>query len=816
MKIGVKLGVGFGTVVLLLIILGGVGMIELKAVDSGYKDDVLVQDHVQLLAVDAVASMLQVRRSEKDFVARQDMKYFNRGNKYIAETESVIQEIRQASVTSEIKAKCSQLVGLLTEYKQAFAKLARATEERGLNEKLGLQGIFRGAAHNVDGMMKRFDTDSVQLAMLMLRRYEKDILLNQDDDAKVSKYQGKFSMAVDDFRNSVESSNLGEKVRKKLLQTVENYSRGMAGLIAADSNGKKLLYGEVRAAAHELEALLEEHAVSGASLLYLAIRKDEKDYMLRRAEKYVRGVEMKVDQLVNMVAASQILDDDKRLAGRYLSSYKQNFISLVEKDKQITAHLKEMKASADKSMELAEDVESLALQAAKHSVEEISVSVGRAKRIMWAVGIFSVIGSMVFAFFFGRSISKPLVKTVNMIEEMEKGHLDMRLNMNRSDEIGRMAGTMDRFADSLQNEMVDALQKLADNDLTFDVEPRDEDDLIRGSLQKAGIDLNNILSQMNMAGEQVAAASGQVSDASQSLSQGATEQASSLEEIASSMNEMASQTKINADNAGQASRLSIETKEVAERGNRHMKEMVAAMGEINEAGRNISKIIKVIDEIAFQTNLLALNAAVEAARAGKHGKGFAVVAEEVRNLAARSAKAAKETAELIEGSVAKTRNGSEIATQTEEALQEIVSSITKVTDLVSEIAAASNEQAEGISQVNEGLGQIDQVTQQNTANAEQSAAAAEELSGQAAQLRMMLSRFTLKGQMAGFYPELPTQKAEQVALEYKSSANGYGPEDHLQRAANNDLSWGGPETSKEARPAADIIRLDDQEFGKYS
>ena len=405
--------------------------------------------------------------------------------------------------------------------------------------------------------------------------------------------------------------------------------------------------------------------------------------------------------------------------------------------------------------------------------------------------VLSIIIGLAIGFIMSGKISGALVQTVKMVKEIEKGHLDMRLNMKGTDEIGQLAQTMDAFADSLEKDLVNSMEKLADGNLTFDVVPKDNNDKFRGALKKACNDLNNILSQVLGSGEQVAYASGQVSSSSQSLSQGATEQASSLEEISSSLTEMASQTRNSAENANQANQLSNKAKVAAENGNEQMKVMVKAMAEISDSGQNISKIIKVIDEIAFQTNLLALNAAVEAARAGKHGKGFAVVAEEVRNLAARSAKAAKETAELIEGSVNKTGNGSEIANQTAEALEEIVNSINEVTNLVDEIASSSNEQAQGISQINEGLTQIDQVTQQNTANAEESAAASEELSAQAQQLQALLSNFTLKNMPAMQKRYVPDYQAQPLL-------NG--------RTDSDPDDEGIP---------IDEISLDDKEFGKY-
>ncbi|MCD6527939.1 MAG: type IV pili methyl-accepting chemotaxis transducer N-terminal domain-containing protein [Desulfuromonas sp.] len=337
-------------------------------------------------------------------------------------------------------------------------------------------------------------------------------------------------------------------------------------------------------------------------------------------------------------------------------------------------------------------------------------------------------------------ILKPVQKLITMIKALESGQLDQRLNMQRSDEIGQMATTMDAFADNLQHEILTAFKKLADGDFTFEAHG-----LIREPLSEANAALNDSMGKVRLAAEQIASGADQISDASQTMSQAATEQASSLEEITSSMVEMGSRTKDNADNAVQVNQLAGQARDVADKGNLQMQEMVQAMGDINQGAKDISRIIKVIDEIAFQTNLLALNAAVEAARAGQHGKGFAVVAEEVRNLAARSAKAASETASLIEGSVAKASNGTVIAENTAGALDEIVQSISKVSDLVGEIAASSDEQAQGISQVSIGLSQIDEVTQQNTSNAVQCAATGEELAAQSAEMRDMLSGFTLAG-----------------------------------------------------------------------
>jgi methyl-accepting chemotaxis protein len=243
--------------------------------------------------------------------------------------------------------------------------------------------------------------------------------------------------------------------------------------------------------------------------------------------------------------------------------------------------------------------------------------------------------------------------------------------------------------------------------------------------------IHEVITGLSEGAQQVASASGQVATASQQLAEGSAQQAAAVEETSSSMEEMSSMTKQNADNADQANHLAQETSQVVTRANQAMGELTTAMADISKAGEDTGKIIKTIDEIAFQTNLLALNAAVEAARAGEAGAGFAVVAEEVRNLAMRAAEAAKNTASLIEGTIKKTKEGSDLVARTNDAFEEVAGSATKVAELVGEIAAASSEQAQGIDQVNRALGEMDKVTQQNAANAEESAAASEELSAQA-------------------------------------------------------------------------------------
>lgn len=341
------------------------------------------------------------------------------------------------------------------------------------------------------------------------------------------------------------------------------------------------------------------------------------------------------------------------------------------------------------------------------------------------------------------AINKPVDMILKAFKKISMGEIDVDLNKIRNDEFGEMIDAMNKAVETTKEHTYIATE-IASGNLTVKVTPKGSGDVLGNALAKLVEDDNAVLTNIRESTEQVTTGSEQVASASQSLAQGSTEQASAIEEITASISDIAERTRKNAEQANQANDLVVSAKNEAEQGNVQMKDMISAMAEINESSENISKIIKVIDDIAFQTNILALNAAVEAARAGSHGKGFAVVAEEVRNLAGKSASAASETAEMIEDSIRRVEHGSALATETAQALEEIVNAVEQIVGIISDIASASNEQATAVAQIDQAINQVSQVVQTNSATSEECAAASEELSNQSARLREMINRFRLK------------------------------------------------------------------------
>ncbi|MFZ6846342.1 methyl-accepting chemotaxis protein [Undibacterium sp. RuTC16W] len=381
------------------------------------------------------------------------------------------------------------------------------------------------------------------------------------------------------------------------------------------------------------------------------------------------------------------------------------FMDLAKEDKAAATQflLKEAGPATSKWQEALHEFIDLQKQKNKNDEEQAQVAYSSALSLMLIMSGLAIATGGLVAWLSARSITRPIIEAVKIAQTVASGDLTSRIVVNSTDESGQLLQALKAMNDSLFH----------------------------------------IVGQVRSGTETIATASGQIASGNLDLSSRTEEQASSLEETASSMEELTSTVTQNADNARQANQLAASASDIAIKGGVVVSQVVDTMGAINESARKIVDIISVIDGIAFQTNILALNAAVEAARAGEQGRGFAVVASEVRNLAQRSAAAAKEIKILIGDSVEKVDAGSKLVDQAGTTMEEVVQSVRRVSDVVSEITAASQEQTIGIEQINQAIAQMDEVTQQNAALVEEAAAAAASLQEQADKLAQVVGAFKI-------------------------------------------------------------------------
>lgn len=377
--------------------------------------------------------------------------------------------------------------------------------------------------------------------------------------------------------------------------------------------------------------------------------------------------------------------------------------ALAGKDKEAKAGLKHLRELADQLDKEMEDLEEAKLGLMKSSYSDAQKTFDSSRLTLLILSLVAASSAFLFGLMLARMIGNPLVRSVEVLNAVAEGDFTQELDIDSKDEVGQMATALNRAVEEMKIALTGIRERTVE----------------------------------------VASAAEQLASASEELSSGAQEQASSLEETSASLEQITGTVKQNADSARQANQLAAGSREAAEKGGRIVGSTQTAMGEINASSKRIADIIATVDEIAFQTNLLALNAAVEAARAGEQGRGFAVVAGEVRNLAQRSAVAAKEIKALIQDSVRKVEAGTELVNRSGETLDDIVTSVKRVTDIVSEIAAASAEQATSIGQVGQAMGQMDKVTQSNTAQTEELSATAQSLSEQATRMQELVGRFKL-------------------------------------------------------------------------
>ncbi|WP_234117998.1 methyl-accepting chemotaxis protein [Clostridium hydrogenum] len=557
------------------------------------------------------------------------------------------------------------------------------------------------------------------------------------------------------------------KIRTRLMLsfivvTLISFVIGILGYIYINkiNNANTLMYEKNVVALDELVTVTQD---------YGTIRSALKDVVLSNTQADIEQYETKVNTYSNNFDKtleefrSRLVTESGKEATDEFQKNKNNYVAIAKKVIQLSKENKKQEAinmlhsdlkTAQNDTEASlQKLSNVKVSNAKVISDNNDKSADVSGKITLGFAILGALIAIILGICISKSINSPLKKLIEDANKIADGDLDVNVEVASKDEIAELAI---------------AFQKMSDN-------------------------LNDVLGNINTSSKQVAIGSKQVSDSSMVLSQGAAEQASSIEELTASIEEISAQTSLNAEHANEADRLSIKVKENAEIGDTQMKEMLVSMEEINAASSSIYKIIKVIDDIAFQTNILALNAAVEAARAGQHGKGFAVVAEEVRNLAARSSRAAEETTEMIEGSIKKVESGTKIANDTAKALDDIVNGVGKVTELIKQISQASSEQSSALQQINQGIMQVSQVVQENSATAEESASASEELAGQARLLQEEVSKFKLNKQGNTKAYNKENEKMNPEVLNMLKNMN---------KSSNTTSNF-------------ESIDLSDKEFGKY-
>ncbi|WP_283607007.1 methyl-accepting chemotaxis protein [Faecalispora anaeroviscerum] len=495
---------------------------------------------------------------------------------------------------------------------------------------------------------------------------------------------------------------------------------------------------------------------------------EHKNSYQKGSETFLKNIEL-YRPSINNASTLALLDEVKKIYNEtYVPAVEQTFkVAGQNKPQEAASTINAISDSTNLLFEKMGQMVDNRMSSAKSSSDSNNDT---AVMLIIVLCVFIVLGAfsaMLLGMRISRIITKPIGRVVDAAGQIALGRMDVDLSdVNSKDETGELAAAFTKMLEGIQKQVL-AAEVISRGDFTQAVPLRSNEDALGLALEKIKTDLNDTLQLISMAADQVNTGSEQVSSAAQALSSGATEQAASVEELNASIVSVAQQATRNATSVSDATNYVEQAGKGLSDSNEYMQRLDAAMHEIGESSQEISKITKLVEDIAFQTNILALNAAVEAARAGNAGKGFAVVADEVRNLAAKSAEAAKQTADLIAKSVVTVSEGKRLATETLSALSEVSEKSQMVNQAIIEIESASTEQAAAIEQINQGLSQVSAVVQNNAATAEESSASSEELAAQAQTLQGEVSKFKLAG-LQGYPSSDPQKRRRSEAIDTES------------------------------------------------
>lgn len=796
-KLGIKLGLGFGVILLLTITIAAIGYLQQGKVSARIvKTEKINQiiDYTKTTRINALKFMRELDDKYKD-VVRENL------DNTIAKANEVLPTFSSKDDIENTK----NIIEAATNYDDTFFNSYVAAHDKGVENKRNLSEIGRnveshlyqviddlfmdyqtlmleGATTEIyeDKVSKMIDGHDVIKQFLIARRHEKNLIMTSDLSYidKINKPLEIAKTRVIDLRERYDNEN-HIKAANELLDLFQKYNTSIEAIknvvqkqeianLTLVENGEKvaeavdiLLTGQKTKTQSQLRQ--SELIFIWGSLIIVAlgiicaflITKGIVGPISRFSEK-ILDVRQSNDFSERVIIESQ---DEIGLTGIAFNELIESVQAAIEDAIAAVSNVAAGSFDQKVVVEVSGDLDKLK-QGINQSVDNMQVTINALYELMEAMseGDFAkridvnlqgeykrsadaAVDSM-------SSLDSAITEINEVMQTVANGKFDNRITIDLPGDLGVLKNNLNKSLDVVKNGIEDTSRitvALSKGDLKQRVEADHPGQfgVLKTALNEAMDNIADVVNNIAEASDIVSSASNEMADGNADMSKRTEEQASSLEETASSMEELTSTVKQNADNAGQANQLAVSARDTANHGGSIVNEAITAMAEINSSSSKISDIIGVIDEIAFQTNLLALNASVEAARAGEQGRGFAVVATEVRNLAQRSATAAKEIKELIQDSVGKVKVGSDLVEKSGETLDEIVDGVKKVGDMIAEIAAASHEQTAGISQVNQALADMDDITQRNAALAEEASANSENLSSQAQTMSEQVGFFDL-------------------------------------------------------------------------